>query len=356
MIPFNKPYISGKELAFVEDAMRHGLSGNGKYTKKCLNYFRENYGFKNAYLTHSCTAALEMCALLLDLSPNDEVILPSYTFTSTANAFALRGAKLRFVDSQKESPNICLESVASSINHKTKAIIVVHYAGLSCDMDALMDLANAHNLCVIEDAAQAINSKYKDRFLGSFGHLSTFSFHDTKNIHCGEGGLLVVNKEKFIGPALTLLNYGTNREEFIEKKVPNYEWCGLGSSFLCADLNAAVLWGQLQSVQAITDERTKIWNYYHQHLKDINACCELPHSDEGSEHNGHIYYLTCENRPIRDELIAFLKKQGVQAVFHYNALHTSRFFESQYDRSKNAKFRTLCRLFDSTSLIRGIKK
>lgn len=334
MIPFNKPYIVGSELNFIEDAIMYGLSGSGKYTELCYRFFNETYGFKDTYLTHSCTAALEMCGLLLDLKEGDEVILPSYTFTSSANAFLLRGATVKFADSTSESPNLCLKSVQESITSKTKAIVVVHYAGMSCDMHALKQIAVDNRLILIEDAAQAIDAKYDGQFLGSFGHLSTFSFHDTKNIHCGEGGLLVINDTRFIEKAGILYNYGTNKEAFISNKVDKYEWCGIGSSFMCSELNAAFLWGQLQNHKRVLEIKISIWWYYHQKIGQLNLGRKLVSVNERVQHNGHIYYLVCDSKDEREALIQHMNEKGVKAFFHYQALHNSPFFSTQYSGPK----------------------
>ena len=256
-VPFNKPYLTGNETRYIEDAVSTGkISGNGKYTQKCQKWFEESYGFKKSLLTTSCTDALEMAAILIDIQPGDEVILPSYTFVSTANAFVLRGAKLVFADSRKDHPGIDEASIEALITSNTKAIIPVHYAGVACDMDMIMDIANRHNLFVIEDAAQAIDSFYtgKDgikRALGSIGHLAAFSFHETKNIISGEGGMLTINDERFIHRSEIIWEKGTNRQKFLQGKVNKYEWCDIGSSFYPSELTAAFLWAQLEKIDEV---------------------------------------------------------------------------------------------------------
>ena len=259
MIPFNKPHLSGNELDYIKDAVNSGkLSGNGKYTKKCQHFFEEKYGFKKTFLTTSCTDALEMCALLLDIKPGDEVIIPSYTFVSTALAFVRQGAKIIFADSEKNTPNLDVRKIEYLITDKTKVIVPVHYAGVAVDMDPLMDLASKYNLFVVEDAAQAIDSFYKGKPLGTIGHLSTFSFHETKNITAGEGGLLGINDERFVKRAEIIWEKGTNRTSFFRGEVDKYGWVDTGSSFLPSELNAAFLWGQLESLDKIQQRRKRI--------------------------------------------------------------------------------------------------
>ena len=266
MIPFNKPYLTGKETEYIHDAVNTGkISGNGKYTKLCQTFFEERYGIKKCLLTTSCTDALEMAAILINIQPGDEVIIPSYTFVSTANAFVLRGAKIVFADSGKENPNIDVQTLEALITSKTKAIVPVHYAGIACDMDTIMDLANKYNLYVIEDAAQAVDSFFtgKDgvkKALGSIGHLAAFSFHETKNIISGEGGMLAINDNQFIARAEIIWEKGTNRSAFFKGEVDKYGWVDIGSSFLPSEIIAAFLWAQLENLETIQAKRKEIWN------------------------------------------------------------------------------------------------
>ncbi|MFM7853332.1 MAG: dTDP-4-amino-4,6-dideoxygalactose transaminase, partial [Flammeovirgaceae bacterium] len=270
MIGFNKPYFSGKELQYIQEAIRlEKLSGNGEFTQRCQRFFEQRYGFKKTLLTQSCTAALEMAAILLDIKPGDEVIMPSYTFVSTANAFVLRGAKIVFADSNENEPNISVAHVAQLISAKTRAIVVVHYAGVACDMDAIMALAKKHKLFVVEDAAQAIDSFYRNKPVGSIGHLATFSFHETKNISSGEGGMLVINDERFIKRAEIIWEKGTNRSAFFRGEVDKYNWVDVGSSFLPSEITAAFLWAQLEQMDFIQSERKRHWRYYWDGLKDM---------------------------------------------------------------------------------------
>lgn len=328
MIGFNKPYITGKEFEYIQEAIKiQKLSGNGYFTKRCQEFFEERYGFAKTLLTHSCTAALEMAALLIDLKPGDEVIMPSYTFVSTANAFMLRGAKIVFADSNSRNPNIDATLLASLITKKTKAIVVVHYAGIACDMDTIMKLAEENNLYVIEDAAQAIDSYYKGRPLGSIGHLSAFSFHETKNIISGEGGMLAVNDDRFKERSEIIWEKGTNRTAFSRKEVKKYTWVDIGSSYLPSEITAAFLYAQLQHLDEIQRQRKEIWDYYYNSflaagIKEI----KLPYVDDFSTNNAHIFYLLTEHADHRDKLIAYLNNKGIQAIFHYIPLHSSPFF------------------------------
>ncbi|MAP54802.1 dTDP-4-amino-4,6-dideoxygalactose transaminase [Altibacter sp.] len=332
-IPFNKPYLSGKELTYIADALSRGhLSGNGYYSQQCHQFFTHTYGFKKALLTTSCTDALEMAALLLDIQPGDEVIMPSFTFVSTANAFELRGAVIRFVDSQTDHPGMDASLIAPLINEKTKAIVVVHYAGVACDMDAIMPLANAHDLFVVEDAAQAIDSYYKGRVLGSLGHLGAFSFHETKNIQCGEGGLLTINDARFTERAEILWEKGTNRSAFFRGEVDKYGWVDIGSSFLPSELNAAYLFGQLECLQDIQNRRKHIWERYHSALCDWATFHEIaqPKIPEHTTNNAHMYYVVCKDIEQRSSLIQHLKALDILAVFHYQSLHKSPYFKAKY--------------------------
>ncbi len=329
MIGFNKPYITGKEFDNIQAAIKfEKLSGNGHFTKLCHDFFENKYGFKKTLLTHSCTAALEMAAILIDINPGDEVIIPAYTFVSTANAFVLNGAKVVFADSNELNPNVSPSHISSLITKKTKAIVVVHYAGVACDMDAIMELANAHNLYVIEDAAQAIDSYYKGRPLGSIGHLAAFSFHETKNIISGEGGMLVVNDSQFIERSEIIWEKGTNRSAFSRGIVDKYRWVDKGSSFLPSELTAAFLYAQLECLDFIQQTRKHVWLQYYSlfssaKIKNFGS----PHIDEFATNNAHLFYLLTASLEERDNLLAFLKAKNIQAVFHYLPLHQSPYFE-----------------------------
>lgn len=341
MIPFNKPHITGKEVHHIYGAVATGhISGNGKYTKLCQNYFEERWGFKKTLLTTSCTDALEMCALLVDIQPGDEVILPSYTFVSTALAFVRQGAVLRFVDSRKDHPGMDEEQIEALITPKTKAIVPVHYAGVACDMDKIMQLADKYNLFVIEDAAQAIDSYYKSpkeppqkpRALGSIGHLGCFSFHETKNIQCGEGGLLAINDPRFIKRAEILWEKGTNRAEFFRGEVNKYGWVDTGSSFLPGEITAAFLWAQLEELDQIQNQRKAIWYQYQAALQTWAAKTGviLPYTPDYATQNAHMFYLVCPSPKFRTQLIEHLKKNNIHAVFHYLSLHSSPYYKPKY--------------------------
>ncbi|KAA1247138.1 dTDP-4-amino-4,6-dideoxygalactose transaminase [Aquimarina sp. RZ0] len=329
MIPFNKPYMTGDELYYIKDAVARGkISGNGYYTKKCHEYFTQNMGFRNCLLTSSCTDALEMAAILIDIRPGDEVIMPSYTFVSTANAFVLRGAKIVFADSYDNNPNINADTLEKLVNVRTKAIVVVHYGGVASDMDVVMDLADTYNLYVIEDAAQAIDSYYKGKPLGSIGHLSTFSFHETKNIISGEGGMLVVNDKNFDERAEIIWEKGTNRSAFFRGEVDKYSWVDIGSSFLPSDVTAAFLFAQLENLEKIQSRRKKLWDNYNNGFEKLalHNLLKIPYIPEYASANGHLFYLVCNSINERSELISFLKGYGVHCVFHYLSLHKSPFY------------------------------
>lgn len=340
MIPFNKPYFTGKETLYIEEAVKIGkISGDGMFTNKCHAFFEENYGFKKALLTTSCTDALEMAAILIDIQPGDEVIMPSYTFVSTSNAFVLRGAKIIFADSRKDHPGIDERSIERLITPKTKAIVPVHYAGVACDMDIIMDLAHKYNLYVIEDAAQAIDSYYKGKPLGSIGHLAAFSFHETKNIISGEGGLLAINDEEFIKRAEIIREKGTNRSAFFRGEVDKYGWVDVGSSFLPSDIIAAFLWAQLENLKVIQNKRKGIWEQYY---TGLNKWAEennvgLPSIPDFATNNAHMFYMVCENAAQRKTLIKKLKAKNIHSVFHYLSLHKSPFYTKQYEGGKLEK-------------------
>ncbi len=331
MIGFNKPYITGKEFDYIKAAIKlEKLSGNGYFTKRCHEFFEKRYGFKKTLLTHSATAALEMAAILIDTQPGDEVIMPSYTFVSTANAFVLRGAKIVFSDSHDLSPNISIDQLQSLITEKTKAIVVVHYAGFACDMDPIMELARKRKIFVIEDAAQAVDSFYKGKPLGSIGHLGAFSFHETKNIISGEGGMLLINDERFLLRSEIIWEKGTNRAAFSRKEVSKYNWIDVGSSFLPSELTAAFLLAQLEKLDFIQKKRKENWNYYYQKLSsfDRHYGFHLPHLPEFATNNAHMLYIVVKDLMVRDEILKYLKHFGIQAIFHYLPLHDSPYFRN----------------------------
>lgn len=333
MIHYNKPYFSGREIKYLEEVCHSmTMSGNGDFTKKCHSFFEQRYGFKKCLLTTSGTDALEMCAMLCNLSEKDEVIVPSYTFVSTALAFLREKAKVIFADSGNETPNITVEQIAPLITPRTKVITVVHYAGVACDMEPIMKLAQEHDIIVVEDAAQAIDSFYKGRPLGSIGHLAAFSFHETKNINCGEGGMLVVNDERFAHRSEILWEKGTNRADFYRGMVNKYGWCDLGSSFLPSEFNAAYLWAQLEQIDDIQAKRKKIWQSYYDNLKGHieESGMRLPFIPEYATNNGHIFYIVCPSLDYRSHFMEWMKEHGVQTTFHYLPLHSSQYYASQY--------------------------
>lgn len=328
-VPFNKPCFIGKELDYISQAVKSGkISGDGMFTKKCHDFFETIYGFKKALLTTSCTDALEMAAILLDIKEGDEVIVPSFTFVSTANAFVLRGAKIVFVDSCSNHPNMDVTKIESLITKKTKVIVAVHYAGMACDMDVIMELAKKHNLFVVEDAAQSIHSFYKGKPLGSIGHLATFSFHETKNVSSGEGGMLVINDERFVKRAEVIREKGTNRSQFFRGEINKYDWVDIGSSFLPSDIIAAFLYAQLENIDKIQEKRSKIWIKYKEAFNSIatSGKVTLPEIPVNATNNAHIFYLICQSNDERTRLIKHLKEDGILAVFHYIALHKSPFY------------------------------
>ena len=309
------------------------ISGNGLFTQKCQAYFEQTYGFKKTLLTTSCTDALEMCAILADINAGDEVIVPSYTFVSTALVFARQGAKIVFADSNLQNPNIDVTRLEGLITDKTKAIAIVHYAGISCDMDAVIALANKYNLLVIEDAAQAINSFYNGKALGSIGHLAAFSFHETKNINCGEGGMLAINDERFIKRAEIIWEKGTNRTEFFRGEVNKYEWVDTGSSFLPSEINAAYLYAQIENLNDIQIKRKNIFDSYYKGLESWSKknSIQLPYIPEYATNNGHMFYMVCNALEQRSSLITHLKNNGIHAVFHYLSLHKSIYYKKLYE-------------------------
>jgi dTDP-4-amino-4,6-dideoxygalactose transaminase len=333
MIPFNKPHLTGKETAYIEEAVRSGkISGDGMFTKKCHAFFEQQFAMRKALLTTSCTDALEMSAILANIQAGDEVIVPSYTFVSTANAFVLRGAHIVFADSRADHPGIDEDSVESLITSRTKAIVVVHYAGVACDMDKINAVAARHNLFVIEDAAQAIDSYYKDRPLGTLGHMSAFSFHETKNIQCGEGGLLAINDEQFAQRAEIIREKGTNRSAFFRGEVDKYGWVDVGSSFLPSEIVAAFLYAQLENLRSIQQRRKTIWEHYKQALQPLKeqGKISLPVIPEYASNNAHMFYVLTENLSERSALIEHMKSQGSFPVFHYLSLHKSPFYTEKH--------------------------
>jgi len=385
-IPFNKPYLTGNELKYIQEAVNLGkISGNGEFTNRCHNFFQDRYGFEKCLLTTSCTDALEMAAILLNIAPGDEVILPSFTFVSTANAFVLRGAKIVFVDSRPEHPGMDESKIEELITPQTKAIVAVHYAGVACEMDLIMDIANRHQLFVIEDAAQGIDSFYNGKALGGIGHLGTMSFHETKNIQCGEGGMLIINDPSLAKRAEIIWEKGTNRAAFFKGEIDKYGWVDMGSSFLPSEVTAAFLWAQLESLDRIQAKRKAIWEdyfalfnlqsaniqllntFYCELLKNLKFKIENLHSSPGSfqdreapkgedavsnfgNHsivnppilnskliaNAHLFYLLFPDQESRTEYASRLKEKGILAVFHYQSLHRSEYarkhFPDQYRR------------------------
>lgn len=327
MIVFNKPPYTGIEDKYIKEAILSGkISGDGKFTQKCHNWFEEKLPCKKALLTTSCTHALEMAAILIDIREGDEVIMPSYTFVSTANAFVLRGAKIVFVDIRPDTMNIDENKIEEAITKKTKAIVPVHYAGVACEMDMIMDIANKYSLFVIEDAAQGMMSEYKGKALGTIGHLGTYSFHETKNYtSAGEGGLLIINDDKFKTRAEIIREKGTNRSLFFRGMVDKYSWVDLGSSYLMNDISAAYLWGNIENVDSINQFRLNVWNKYYDALKDQEEMgyIELPTIPEKCKHNAHMFYIKVKNLDIRSRLLGYLKENEILAVFHYVPLHSA---------------------------------
>lgn len=342
MIPFNKPYLSGKELEYIKQAVESGkISGDGIFTKKCHEFFEKRYGFQKCLLTTSCTDALEMAAMLINIRPGDEVIMPSYTFVSTANAFVLRGARIVFCDSREDHPGMNEDGIEELITPKTKAIVSVHYAGVACDMDKIMSLANKYNLYVIEDAAQAIDSFYTNKSgekkpLGGIGHLAAFSFHETKNIISGEGGMLIINDPQFNERAEIIREKGTNRSKFFRGEVDKYGWVDIGSSFLPSDIIAAFLFAQLENLDAVQKKRKRIWDIYWNDLKkgEDQGLIQLPSIPSYATNNAHMFYLICKSNTERQGLIDTLKKRGILSVFHYLSLHGSVYYQDNHDNRR----------------------
>lgn len=338
MIPFNKPYLTGKETLYITDAVAScKISGNGKYTKLCHEFFEKKYGFKKVLLTTSCTDALEMAAILAKIGIGDEVIIPSYTFVSTALAFVRQGATIIFADSYCDNPNIDASKIESLISPKTKAIVPVHYAGVACDMDTIMNLAYKFNLIVIEDAAQAIDSYYtgKDGIkkpLGSIGHLAAFSFHETKNIISGEGGMLTINDPNYIDRAEVVWEKGTNRSQFFRGEIDKYGWIDTGSSFLPSEIIAAFLFAQIENLEIIQKKRLEIWEYYHENIISVNSSFvfDLPDIPSFAINNAHMFYLTFKDFISRTNFINKCKSRSIYPVFHYLSLNKSDFYLTNY--------------------------
>src|SRR6185437_11706490 len=339
MIPFNKPFLTGKETKYISEAVASGkISGNGIFTKKCHEFFQKKYGFKKCLLTTSCTDALEMAALLLNIREGDEVIMPSYTFVSTANPFVLRGATIVFADSMQSNPNVDADKIEALITPKTKAIVVVHYAGIACDMDKIMGIADRHHLFVVEDSAQAIDSFYTGNVgvkkpLGSIGHLAAFSFHETKNIIAGEGGMLIINDDQFIKRSEIIWEKGTNRSAFFRGEIDKYGWVDVGSSFLPSEIVAAFLYAQLEHLDEIQEKRIELWNLYYEQLKPlaVKGLIQLPELPLYATNNAHIFYILFPDGEKRNECIRRLKDNNILSVFHYLSLHKSPFFNEKHD-------------------------
>jgi dTDP-4-amino-4,6-dideoxygalactose transaminase len=329
MIPFNRPHLTGAEKEYISQAHENGqLSGDGFFTKECSNWLEANTGCSRALLTHSCTAALEMAAMLIDIKPGDEVILPSYTFVSTANAFVLRGATPVFVDIREDTLNIDEDLIEAAITHRTKAIVPVHYAGVSCNMERIMEISRTYNIPVIEDAAQSVMSSYKGQASGTHGHLGCYSFHETKNIISGEGGALLINEKSLVERAEIIREKGTNRSKFIKGQVDKYTWVDIGSSFLPGEIIAAFLFAQMEHAKKITSERLRIWTLYYEGFQQLADAKRLirPTVPDDCKHNAHMFYLLLPDQRQRDSLIEGLKRKSIQAVFHYMPLHNSPYY------------------------------
>jgi dTDP-4-amino-4,6-dideoxygalactose transaminase len=328
VIPFNRPYMTGRELAYISEAHANGhLAGNGSFSKRCATWLEDRIGSRKALLTHSCTAALEMAAILCDVGPGDEVIMPSFTFVSTANAFVLRGATPVFVDIQPDSLNVDPARVEAAITSRTRVIVAVHYAGVGADMDSIMRIAESHNLLVVEDAAQGLIATYRERPLGGIGHMAALSFHETKNIISGEGGALLINDPRFVERAEVIWEKGTNRGQYFRGEVDKYTWVDLGSSYLPGEIVAAFLWAQMEEADQITGRRLAIWNRYHDELASLEdaGLFRRPIVPNGCVHNAHMYYVLLPDLARRGRFIERLNAQNIRPVFHYVPLHSSPF-------------------------------
>lgn len=335
MIPFNKQNIFENELKYIEDTYKSGkISGDGKYTKLCNSFMEKRFNAKRVLLTTSGTHALDMAAILLDIKPGDEVILPSFTFVSTANAFELRGAKLVFCDIRQDNLNIDERKIESLITEKTRAIVPVHYAGVACEMDYIMGLARKYNLYVIEDAAHGINAKYKNKYLGTIGHIGCFSFHETKNYSMGEGGAIVINDERFMENAEIIREKGTNRSKFFRGQIDKYTWVNIGSSYLPSDVNAAILYSQFEYFDDINSKRLYIFNRYYEGLKELEnrGIIKLPVIDKNCKFNGHLFYIILKDCTTRDKLLKYMNDNQVNCTFHYIPLHMSDFYKAHYKK------------------------
>lgn len=333
-VHFNQPYFAGEEIQnIINGALTGQISGDGVFTKKVHAFFRERYQVKKNLMTTSCSDALEMAALLSEVGPGDEVIVPSFTFMSTANAFVLRGAKIVFADVMEDVPNIDVDSLEELITENTRVIVVVHYAGMACDMDKVMALADKYNLFVVEDAAHAVESTYKGKQLGTIGHFGTFSFHETKNVICGEGGLLLINDDRFLNRSEIIWEKGTNRAAFHRGEVDKYQWVDVGSSFLPSDMLAAILYSQLSKIDLIQKLRLNVWMRYYDHLKPLEdkGLFKLPEIPSYASNNGHMFYLVTGTPEERDKLLGHLNTHGVQAVIHYLPLHSSKYYHDKHD-------------------------
>ena len=326
-ISFNRPPFVGKETEYIKEAVEKNgmICGDGPFTKKCSEWMKERFQTKNVLLTTSCTHALEMAAFLADIQPGDEVIMPSYTFVSTADAFVLRGATCVFVDIRPDTMNIDETKIEEAITEKTKAIVPVHYAGVSCAMDEIMAIAKKYNLKVVEDAAQGVNAFYKGKALGTIGDFGCYSFHETKNYSMGEGGAILFQDDRYLEPAEILREKGTNRSQYFRGQIDKYTWVGYGSSYLPSDMNAAYLWAQLEEADKINDKRLSIWNFYHEELKELEdkGVLERPYIPEYATHNAHMYYIKVKDLRVRTKLLAYLKERGILSVFHYVPLHSA---------------------------------
>ena len=326
-ISFNRPPFVGKETEYIKEAVEKNgmICGDGPFTKKCSQWMKERFQTKNVLLTTSCTHALEMAAFLADIQPGDEVIMPSYTFVSTADAFVLRGATCVFVDICPDTMNIDETKIEEAITEKTKAIVPVHYAGVSCAMDEIMAIAKKYNLKVVEDAAQGVNAFYKGKALGTIGDFGCYSFHETKNYSMGEGGAILFQDDRYLEPAEILREKGTNRSQYFRGQIDKYTWVGYGSSYLPSDMNAAYLWAQLEEADKINDKRLSIWNFYHEELKELEdkGVLERPYIPEYATHNAHMYYIKVKDLRVRTKLLAYLKERGILSVFHYVPLHSA---------------------------------
>ena len=334
MIPFNKPFMTGKEVEYMKDAVKSGkISGNGEYTQRCHLFFKSRYGFENVLLTNSCTDALEMCAHLLRIEPGDEVIIPSFTFVSTANAFVLRGARIVFADSESSRPHLDADGLESLITPKTKAIVPVHYGGTACDMDKILELARRYGLSIAEDAAQAVDAYYKGRPLGSIGNLAAFSFHETKNVISGEGGMLAINDKRYSGRAEIIWEKGTNRAAFFRGEIDKYGWVDIGSSYLPSEITSAFLFAQLENLEKIQTKRKQLWSLYNEALKPLSEDGEikLPVIPDYASNNAHLFYILCKSVDERTKLINYLQENDILAVFHYLPLHSSPFYRDKHD-------------------------